>query len=138
MGRDTPGASVPDVATRPFRRGGDLRSMGSAWVVSEWGRCALVALAFGALGPCGRRRKIHLPTVVNQRPEVTLTQSPVTTNSPYFYSYELSWTGFDPDGQIDHYLYCVDPPTTAGVDTPWVSTTENRKTFVFHSSGTSP
>ena len=69
----------------------------------------------------------------NQRPTVRVTQAPASTTIPYFYAYEVRWSGFDADGQVDHYLYSVDPPGIAGVDTPWVRTTENRHTFLFQS-----
>lgn len=90
----------------------------------------LVALA--ALGGCGKGRYVGL-LPLNQRPEIELTQVPSDPNEQYFYAYEIRWAGFDSDGTIDHYLYCVDPPTVADVDTPWVSTTANRQTFLFRS-----
>lgn len=86
-----------------------------------------------ALGGCGKGRYVGaLPA--NQRPELELTQAPASTSEPYFYAYELRWAGFDADGVVDHYLYCVDPPTVTGVDTPWVATTENRRTFLFRAN----
>lgn len=71
---------------------------------------------------------------MNQPPTVTLTQAPATTTQPYFYAYEIFWTGYDPDGAVDHYEYAVDPPTRAGQDTAWVRTIENRHTFLFSST----
>lgn len=91
------------------------------------GVAALVALA-----GCGKGQYVGL-LPLNQRPEIELTQVPATTDEPYFYAYEIRWAGFDSDGVVDHYLYCVDPPTVAGTDTPWVATTVNRRTFVFRS-----
>lgn len=86
-----------------------------------------------ALGGCGKSRYVgSLPA--NQRPELELTQAPASTSEPYFYAYELRWAGFDADGVVDHYLYCVDPPTATDVDTPWVATTENRRTFLFRAN----
>ncbi len=94
-------------------------------------RLALAGLvALLALGGCGKGKYVGLMPA-NQRPELELTQVPASTTQPYFYAYEIRWAGFDADGVVDHYLYCVDPPTTAGTDTPWVSTTANRQTFVF-------
>ena len=78
------------------------------------------ALAAAALAGCNR--KISLPLVPNQRPLVQLTQAPVATTKPYFYSYEMRWTGFDPDGRVDHYDYAVDPPDPPRTDTAWVRT----------------
>lgn len=97
-----------------------------------WRLGAVLALAALVVVPaCSKRRS--LPLVVNQPPVVTLTQAPAASNQPYFYAYEIFWTGYDPDGRVDHYLYCVDPPTQAGSDTPWVYTQENRHTFLFSS-----
>jgi hypothetical protein len=94
------------------------------------GAAALLALA--ALAGCGSGKYTGvLPA--NQRPEIELTQVPASTTEPYFYAYEVRWAGFDSDGGVDHYLYCVDPPVTAESDTPWVSTTANRQTFYFRS-----
>src|SRR6516225_1269626 len=81
-------------------------------------------------GRGGCNKKLSLPAVVNQRPEVTLTQAPVATSRPYFYSYEVRWTGFDPDGRVDHYLLALDPVPD---DTAWTTTTDNRRTFLFAS-----
>lgn len=81
----------------------------------------------------GCERKLHLPLVPDQRPVLTLTQAPAGGNTAYFYSYEIRWTAYDPDGRVDHYEFVVDPPTAAGADTPWVRTTDNRRTFVFES-----
>lgn len=95
---------------------------------------AVLALACLAavvvLGGCGKGRYVGLMPP-NQRPELELTQVPASTTEQYFYAYEIRWAGYDADGVIDHYLYCVDPPTATGADTPWVSTTVNRQTFVF-------
>lgn len=91
-----------------------------------------VAAALLALSGCSPFKYTGvLP--LNQRPVVELNQAPASTTQPYFYAYEMRWAGFDMDGTIDHFLYCVDPPTTAGADTPWVATTANRQTFTFRS-----
>ncbi len=72
--------------------------------------------------------------IADQRPEVALTQSPVSSTDPYYYAYELRWSGYDPDGQIAYYEYAVDPPTAAGSETTWVQTQDNRHTFFFRSA----
>ncbi|HVP14997.1 MAG TPA: hypothetical protein VMS88_05605, partial [Terriglobales bacterium] len=38
----------------------------------------------------------------------------------------------------DHYLYCLDPPTQAGVDTPWITTRANRISYVLPCNDVSP
>jgi hypothetical protein len=93
----------------------------------------LLALAFAApLAGCGKDR-LRTIALANQPPVVHLTQAPAPSASPAYYAYELYWTGFDPDGAVDHYRYCVDPPTVAGAETAWVSTTKNREIFYFPS-----
>ena len=37
------------------------------------------------------------------------TRAPINTTGQYFYAYTMNWTGFDPDGRLDHFLYKVDP-----------------------------
>lgn len=89
-------------------------------------------LALGALAGCGKGKYSGvLPE--NLRPELELTQVPASATEPYFYAYEVRWAGFDADGAVDHYLYCVDPPLVAGADTAWVRTTANRQVFYFRS-----
>ena len=95
--------------------------------------CWLI-LALAALLIPGCNRKLKLPLVANQRPEVQLTQAPVATTTPYFYSYELRWAGYDSDGRVDHFLYAVDPTPPPASDTAWVTTTANRQTFLFKSN----
>jgi len=91
--------------------------------------CAWLA---ATVAGCGHK-SLHLPVVVNQPPRLRLTQAPMGSSSPYFYSYEFFWTAFDPDGRVDHYLYAVDPPSRADADTPWVATVDTRKTLTFAS-----
>ena len=84
-----------------------------------------------AAGGCNKR--VSLPLVENQRPVVTLSQAPVGGSNRYFYSYEMRWSGYDPDGRVDHFDYVVDPPTAAGAETTWIHTSENRKSLEFRS-----
>jgi hypothetical protein len=92
---------------------------------------ALLAGAFSLVG-CGRDR-LRTSFLENQRPTVRLTRAPTPSSTPAFYAYLVEWTGFDPDGAVDHYVYCVDPPTAAGADTPWVATKLSHRTFEFPS-----
>ncbi len=98
-------------------------------------RAAALVLGLALAGlASGCNKKLSLPAVYNLRPEIELTQAPVATTIPYFYSYEVRWTGFDPDGRVDHYLYVLDPPPPPATDTAWVETTDNRKTLLLSSS----
>jgi len=91
----------------------------------------VLALSAGLLG-CSKGTT-HL-LVPNERPTVTLTAAPVTVTDTAFYAYQMNWSGYDPDGRIDHYTYTVDPPTVAGRDTVWTSTTNNQQLVLFRST----
>ncbi|MEO7868966.1 MAG: hypothetical protein ABIU54_15115, partial [Candidatus Eisenbacteria bacterium] len=100
---------------------------------------ALVAVTVGMAGSgCskgGGTGVLH----PNQRPTVTLTQAPLRADSTrYFYAYRLNWSGYDPDGRIDHFEYAIDPPNSAqvaaGQETVWVSTTKNEEIVFFSAS----
>jgi len=92
-----------------------------------------LVLLGATLTALGCSKDAQLSPLANQRPTVQITQAPTDPQRAFFYAYEIRWAGFDDDGRIDHFLYCVDPPTEADVDTPWVKTTENRQTFLFQS-----
>ena len=94
---------------------------------------AALALMLAAvwLPACSRQAPLQLGP--NARPTLEVTQAPVTATQPFFYGYELRWAGFDTDGRIDHFRYAIDPPTAASSETVWVSTPENRRSFLFRS-----
>lgn len=79
-----------------------------------------------AVAGCDSKHRIP----VNQLPVVTLTSGPADTSSvPLAWVVDMTWSGIDPDGHIDHYEYTIDPPTVsqarrALAETSWVSTTE--------------
>ena len=70
----------------------------------------------------------------NERPRVTLTAAPVNEADTSFYAYELHWSGFDPDGRVDHYEYAVDPKGGVVPETTWIRTTRNQETIHFRAS----
>ena len=92
----------------------------------------LAILFLASLAFVGCSKDSPIPLGPNTRPTLELTQAPISTTQPFFYSYELRWAGFDVDGHIDYFRYAIDPPTAANSDTAWVKTTENRKAFLFH------
>ena len=94
---------------------------------------AALALMLAAvwLPACSKQAPLQLGP--NARPTLEVTQAPVTATQPFFYAYELRWAGFDTDGRIDHFRYAIDPPTAASSETVWVSTPENRRSFLFRS-----
>jgi hypothetical protein len=74
----------------------------------------------------------------NQLPVVELTQFPASVTHRFFYSYRLEWTGSDPDGFVDHFMYAVDPPMAPGGDTSWVVTDERGVTLTLRSDEPDP
>lgn len=90
--------------------------------------CILVGCSTGPRGT-------FLP---NQRPTVELTQFPASSTHRFFYSYELEWSGADPDGFVDYYMYVVDAPSAPGSDTAWVRTSERRVTVSLRSDEPDP
>src|SRR2546427_188206 len=108
-----------------------MRPKNTTWV-------ALAAATLGALAASGCSRQLQHLMLPNQRPTVRLTAAPIDTTGRYFYSYIVDWVGFDPDGRVDHYLYAVDPPDSAGKDTAWVMTRHNEERLLFRSSQPDP
>lgn len=66
----------------------------------------------------------------NMRPSVRLEAIPPVGDTTR-YVLDLNWTAWDDDGEIDHFLYSVDPPDTAGADTAWVMTDAYSATITF-------
>lgn len=96
------------------------------WVVPA------ILLAGVSLAGCSKKsRMTFLP---NERPVVRLTDAPVSPASRYFYAYHMNWVGYDPDGRVDHFQYAIDPPSVAGSETSWVSTTKNDQIVFFKAS----
>jgi len=114
---------------------------------------AVLALLAGVASGCNK--KIHLPTVVGQRPFLRLSAAPIDTLGPdgrkvsYVYHYKMDWVGYDPDGRIDHYLYTIDPPGSpgggvdgdstecgkpVGGDTTWCTTKLNEREIFFRAA----
>lgn len=109
----------------------------------------VLALGAGLTGCSGDKGGGELRP--NTRPTISLTQAPIDTVQldpqtglplQYFYAYRLQWSGFDPDGKVDHYLYAVDPPTAqqvaAGQDTVWERTTKNEQIVFFRATRRDP
>jgi len=84
-------------------------------------RLALSSLLVFALAGCG-----HSPASValpNLLPEVQLTAAPRPGGTSTFVV-SLSWSAFDADGQIQRFIYAVDPPVVG--DTAWTATVEHQ------------
>jgi hypothetical protein len=73
-----------------------------------------------ALPSCGKQLSRSLAP--NRPPEVRL-ESVHAASSGGASTFSLRWSGFDPDGRIDHYVYAVDPESVDRVDAGWIRTT---------------
>ncbi len=87
-----------------------------------------------AVAGCGNKPLGRLGFIPDERPQVTLTAAPVNEADTSFYSYEMHWSGYDPDGRIDHYEYAIDPKGGAAPETTWIRTTRNGETIHFRAS----
>ncbi len=96
------------------------------WNIRTAGLVLAALIAMSAFG-CGKKAGIH-NLVPNQRPAVSLTSAPIDTRDTSFYAYKLNWSGNDPDGRVDHFMYAVDPTVD---DTTWTSTSKNEQTIFF-------
>lgn len=103
--------------------------------VFAWVRACAPAmlLAVGAATVGCDKKIIPVVSLANQLPQVEITQAPMDTtvtcqpsSLQSCYLVTVYWTGFDPDGQIDHYQVAVDPPSEAGRDTAWETTRANQ------------
>src|SRR5690349_588070 len=109
-----------------------IPKLGAAGVLGVVALCGLVA--FG----CSKRGTGALfPDV---RPVVTFTGAPINSdqNNPAFYAFQMNWSGFDPDGRVDHFTYAIDPPDSlkaaAGAETTWVTTPKNGDIIFFRAT----
>jgi hypothetical protein len=77
---------------------------------------ALAVFLVAGLSGCGDNELSGGP--YNRRPGVMLTATPPQGDTTR-YDVELHWSAWDPDGRVDHFMYCVDPPDSADADTVW-------------------
>ena len=103
-------------------------------------RLALLAGAlagWGLLAVIGCSKRPGGLLLPNQRPSVDLTNAPVAPDrsNPYFYAYRVEWSGYDPDGRVDHYEYAIDPTAK---DTVWIKTPRNGEILFFRASQPDP
>ncbi len=91
------------------------------------------ALLAGLLGGCAPA-PVTAPHD-NQRPVVQFSRAPSRAGDLYSYTYEMHWTGSDPDGEVAEFRYAVDPPAPTPAnpspDTAWTATRLNRASFHF-------
>ena len=94
-----------------------------------------IALAFAvglaALGVAGCGGKLHALLRPNQPPVATLIATRLPTASADSAAFELSWSGNDPDGRIDHYLIALDLRSLDASDPAWQATRETGRAVRF-------
>lgn len=92
---------------------------------------ALLSVALFLITGCGEKHGALIP---NNPPGVRLTAFPPDSGTAG-YDVEFSWEGWDTDGEVDHFVYSIDPPDMYGeVDSAWTKTDFNSGTFVFEAS----
>src|SRR5262245_34314473 len=90
---------------------------------------AVTLASLAALQISCSNKAVRTTLVPNQRPVVELVGSPPDTTGRFGYVIRMNWTAFDPDGEVDHFIYAIDPPGTG--DTTWTTTNGNGDTFAF-------
>src|SRR5262249_1365758 len=105
----------------------DVSRMKNAW------NGAQLLLFIACLAACawGCSSKVAGKILPDKAPSVQLTARPQPGDSVYF-KVRLQWTGSDPDGRVDYYVYTVDPPLDG--DTTWTRIDQNETTIFFKSS----
>lgn len=92
----------------------------------------LVGFVLGTLPGCDESRGRFIQNVP---PEVLLTAAPPDSGTTG-YAVEFYWEGRDSDGEVDHFIYAVDPPDIYGdEDSVWTRTEAYSGTFAFEASG---
>lgn len=123
-------STLADVPCRDFTdpqfRGTDLRVVGRASPRLLTIRSKILIACLLATSGCGKAQ-VTLP-VTNLRPEVSLSAAP-SPGDDVSYSVRLRWTGLDQDGQIEYFMYTVNPP--AGGDTSWTHISAYEITLTF-------
>lgn len=89
---------------------------------------AAASLLIGLSAGCDEDKGRLIP---NKPPEVLLTAAPPDSGETG-YDVEFYWEGRDADGEVDHFIYAVDPPDmfSAG-DSVWIRTDAYSGSFAF-------
>jgi hypothetical protein len=106
--------------------------MKNAWGGAQ--RLLFVAALAAAAWGCSTT-KLNGTLVPNLRPQVELTARPQPGDSVYF-KVNLQWTGSDPDGRVDYFIYAIDPPMMG--DTTWTRINQYGTIIFFKSSTPNP
>jgi len=95
------------------------------------GRLVVCLMSIATLGWGCSRGSLHGTFAPNQRPVVLLTHAPEHPQDRYSYAYEFKWSGYDPDGIVDYFVYAVDPTGGSSPETSWVATREFSQALEF-------
>lgn len=92
---------------------------------------AIVCLALVSPIGCDEDKGSLIP---NNPPSVRLTAFPPDSGTSN-YNVEFCWEGWDSDGEIDYYLYAIDPPDMYGIqDSIWTRTDDHSGSFIFEAA----
>jgi len=93
-----------------------------------WLSFALTCAAFFTQVACEEQRGQFVP---NNPPGVKLTATPPDSGTAG-YEIEFCWEGWDADGEVDHFIYSIDPPDMYGSeDSVWTRTDAYCGSFLF-------
>ena len=92
---------------------------------------ALVSMVLVLFAGCDEDMGLLIP---NNPPDVRLTAFPPDSGTAG-YDVEFYWEGWDSDGEVDYFIYAIDPPDMySSGDSVWTRTDANWGSFVFEAS----
>jgi len=91
----------------------------------------LMSMALFLFSGCDEDMGVLIP---NDPPNVRLTGAPPDSGIAG-YDVEFCWEGWDTDGEVEYFIYAIDPPDMYGAeDSIWTRTDANSGSFVFEAS----
>jgi hypothetical protein len=92
---------------------------------------ALASTALGLFSGCDEDKGQFIP---NDPPSVRLTAFPPDSGTSK-YNVEFYWEGWDSDGEVDYFIYAIDPPDMYGSgDSVWTRIDAYHGSFVFEAA----
>jgi hypothetical protein len=92
---------------------------------------ALASVALALVAGCNEDMGRLIP---NDPPGVRLTATPPDSGTAR-YDIQFYWDGWDSDGEVDYFLYAIDPPDMYGTeDSIWTRTDDYSGRFIFEAS----
>jgi hypothetical protein len=91
---------------------------------------ALISVAVGMFTGCDENKGKGF-LIPNNQPSVRLTAFPPDSGTAG-YDVSFYWEGWDTDGEVDHFIYAIDPPDMYGSeDSVWTRTDDYSGSFLF-------